>query len=125
MGGVVLLPPLRRLIKKMKKKTLVLIFLLLVLANFVQAQGGGLLTLPTVSVGVIFFRLANILFYLLISLAFLFVLWGGISFVTAGGDPNKIETAKRIITFALIGIGVGAVAFGITNLIYSYLSRSP
>ncbi len=110
------------LILKMAKKFWILVFLSLLLPFFTQAQPGGILTLPTVPVATVLKRLADILFYILVGLALLFVVWGGIAFVAASGDPNKIENAKRIVIFALIGIGVGAVAFGIVNLIYSYLT---
>jgi hypothetical protein len=29
---------------------------------------------------------------------------GGFYFLTSGGDPEKIRTAKKIITYALIGL---------------------
>jgi hypothetical protein len=107
----------------MVKKFLILIFLILLLPFLVRAQPSDIFTLPTVSVSTVLRRLADILFYLLASLALIFVIWGGISFATAGGDPTRIDTAKRMIVFALIGIAVGAIAFGIVNLVVSYLTR--
>lgn len=40
-------------------------------------------------------------------LAFLiFFVWGGIEWITAGGDKQKIETAKNKLTQGLIGLAV-------------------
>jgi len=104
----------------MVKRFLFLILLILFLPFFVQAT--DILTLPTIPIARVMRRLGDVLFYILVLLAFVFVLWGGINFVTASGDPNKIETAKKMVIFSLIGIVIGAVAFGIVNLIYSYLA---
>jgi len=45
----------------------------------------------------------------------IFLIWGGIEWLTAGGDKGKIETAQKMISNALIGlvilIGSYAIAF--------------
>ncbi len=44
-----------------------------------------------------------------------FLIWGGIEWLTAGGDKGRIETAQKMISNALIGltilIGSYAIAF--------------
>lgn len=45
-------------------------------------------------------------------LAFLiYLLWGGISWITAGGDKNKIDEARQKITQALIGLAILASSY--------------
>jgi hypothetical protein len=49
----------------------------------------------------------------------IFLIWGGIEWLTAGGDKGKIETAQKMISNALIGlvilIGSYAIALFIQN----------
>lgn len=80
-------------------------------------------TLPAISFEKVFKRLGDILFYLLVLLAVVFVLLGAISIATSGGDPHKVETGKKMIILALVGILIGGVAFGTVNLIQAYLTR--
>lgn len=86
------------------------------------AQQEDLRNLPDVPIGDLLRRLADILFYLLLAIAVIFLLWGGITMVTAAGDTNKFENGKRIILYSLIGVIIGIIAYGLVNLIYSYLS---
>jgi len=41
------------------------------------------------------------------------IIYSGISFVTSGGDPKKVEGARRILTFAIIGLVIVLSSFGI------------
>ena len=50
----------------------------------------------------------------------LYLIWGGISWITAGGDKSKVETARNKITQAIIGIIVLASAIAIFTLIQSF-----
>ncbi len=38
------------------------------------------------------------------------IIMAGIEYITSSGDPKKIENAKNIILYALIGLGIAAVA---------------
>jgi len=56
-----------------------------------------------------FFVLINnvvsfILFDLIPPLAVLYFAWGGITMMTAGGDPGKVEQGKKILTYGIIGV---------------------
>jgi hypothetical protein len=46
----------------------------------------------------------NFIFYIGIALAPLMFLWAGFYFLTAGGDPKKVDTAKHIMLYAAIGL---------------------
>lgn len=37
---------------------------------------------------------------------FLYIAWGGINWITAGGDKNKLESAQHQITNGIIGMAV-------------------
>lgn len=47
--------------------------------------------------------------------AVVFVIIGGINYMTSGGDSSKIQKAKNTILYALIGILICALAFAIVN----------
>lgn len=36
----------------------------------------------------------------------IFLIWGGIEWLTAGGDKNRVETAQKMISNAFIGLAV-------------------
>ena len=49
--------------------------------------------------------------------AAIFVVYGGITYVTAAGDPGKLTKAKNAITYALIGLAIVALAQIITAFV--------
>ena len=48
------------------------------------------------------------------AVAAIFVVYGGISYIISSGDPQKLQRAKQIILYALIGLAVVALAEIIT-----------
>lgn len=49
--------------------------------------------------------------------ALILIIVGGFKFITSGGDPKQVDGARKIITFALIGLVIILFAFAIINLI--------
>jgi hypothetical protein len=45
--------------------------------------------------------------------ALFFIIWAGFNMTTSGGDPKKVEAAKRIMTYAIIGLTIVLLSFGI------------
>lgn len=45
------------------------------------------------------------------------LLSGGFKYITAGGDPKGVESAKKTLTYAIGGIVVIALSYLILNLI--------
>ncbi len=41
----------------------------------------------------------------------LYLLWGGVEWITAGGDKQKIETARGKITQGIIGLAILAASY--------------
>jgi hypothetical protein len=60
--------------------------------------------------------LVNIAFIIAIILVFFFLIWGGIEWITSGGDKGKTESARNKITAAVIGLIVLAAAYAILTL---------
>lgn len=51
---------------------------------------------------------------------FIMFITAGFKFITAGGDPKAMESAKHTLTYAVIGIVVIALSYLILNLIGSF-----
>lgn len=50
-------------------------------------------------------------------IAVLFMIIGGIYYITAAGDQNQMETAKKILKYAIIGIFVVGISYAIVKTI--------
>ena len=74
-------------------------------------------------------RVSNVLnvVYLWIGIiAVVFIVIGGIKYMTSAGDTSKVEGAKKTITFSVIGLVVVLAAFAITSFIIGALDgRNP
>ena len=55
---------------------------------------------------------------------FIMLLSGGIKFITSGGDPKGLESAKKTLTYALVGIVLVAMGYLVLVLI-STLTGNP
>src|SRR3989337_4507375 len=59
-----------------------------------------------------------ILILIIAALVFFFMLvWGGIRYITSGGDTGQTEAARSQITAALIGLVIVFAAWAIINLV--------
>lgn len=50
-------------------------------------------------------------------LVFVYLVWGGIQWITSGGDKAKTEEARARITAALVGLAIVAAAWAVMQLI--------
>ncbi|MDO8558639.1 MAG: hypothetical protein Q7S09_05700 [bacterium] len=50
----------------------------------------------------------------------LFVIWGGVKYITSGGDDTKAKDAKSIILYALIGTVFLILAVALIKIIVSF-----
>jgi len=53
---------------------------------------------------------------------FIYLLWGGIEWITSGGDKGKTESARNKITSAIVGLIVLAASWAILGLILRFLN---
>jgi hypothetical protein len=49
--------------------------------------------------------------------AFAFLIWGGIQWITSGGDKAQYEAARNRITYALVGLAIVAAAWAVMQLV--------
>jgi intracellular septation protein A len=62
-------------------------------------------------------RVANFITSFIAILAIIFLVYGGLLYVTAGGDESQIEKAKTTITYAIWGLFLAGLAYAIARLI--------
>lgn len=58
--------------------------------------------------------------YLLIILSLIFLIIGGIMWMTSGGDKEGLAKAKAAITYALLGLVLGLGAFIIVRILSNF-----
>ncbi|RLC40375.1 MAG: hypothetical protein DRH33_00250 [Candidatus Nealsonbacteria bacterium] len=66
-------------------------------------------------------RITNWTFYIGIILAPLMILVGAFYFMTAAGDPNRVETGKKIIFWTIVGLAIILLSRMIIGIIRSIL----
>lgn len=59
----------------------------------------------------------NILLFVLGAIAVVMIVIGGIRYATAGGDQSALTAAKNTILYAVIGLVVAIMAYGIVNFV--------
>ena len=50
-------------------------------------------------------------------LVFVYLVWGGIQWITSGGDKGKTEEARNRITSALVGLAIVAASWALIKII--------
>lgn len=91
-----------------------------------DAKNGGQ-TVNVNSVGKVWVIALNILQWLMIAGGYVtlyFLIWGGIKFMTAAGEPDKIKNARETITNAIIGLIIVLAAVAIVRTIQGSISGS-
>jgi hypothetical protein len=66
--------------------------------------------------------ITNSIFYIALAIAPLMVVVAGFYFLTAVGEPRKLETARKIITYTAIGVFVILFARGLVYLVTDVLN---
>jgi len=92
------------------------------LPRFIAAVDGFVsqpsdLNLPDVSASGGVSSILNIVFALAGLLTVIFIIIGGIKYILSGGDSSGLKSAKETITYAIIGLIVTLIAFGVVNYI--------
>lgn len=49
--------------------------------------------------------------------AVIMILYAGIRFITSRGDPKQVQGARQVMTWAIVGLVIVLVSFGIIRLI--------
>jgi hypothetical protein len=65
---------------------------------------------------------AQLLTFIFAAVAVLFLVWGGVQYVTSGGDDGRVKNAKNTILYAIIGLVITIVAYAIVGVISNLLT---
>jgi len=57
-------------------------------------------------------------------LAVAMIIWGGIKYITAGGNQEKAGEGAKIVGYSLIGVAVMVLAYALVNIVASFLGVS-
>jgi hypothetical protein len=92
-------------------------------ASYTQPPGKTCLCPPTRyrTITELIDGIINAVFKIGIILAPLMILWGAFTFVTAAGRPEKIETGKKIIFWAIVGLAIILFSRAIISIVRSIL----
>lgn len=85
-----------------------------------NAIGGGGYQSGGKALGSLISSLVGALFIAGFLLSFVYLIMGGISWISAGGDKTKLEAARDNITNSIIGIIIVGAAFALTSLVASF-----
>ncbi|MDO8269965.1 MAG: hypothetical protein Q7T54_04835 [Candidatus Levybacteria bacterium] len=66
----------------------------------------------------------TIAFIIAVLIALFFLIWGGIKWITSGGDKGGVEAARNQIIAAVIGLIIVFLAFFILNLVLGLFGLS-
>ncbi len=78
-------------------------------------------TVPFTNLGSLLANILIVLFFFAAVLAFVFIVIGGIQWITAGGDKMAAQSARDRITAAVVGLVIVVAAFGITFIVLTVL----
>lgn len=62
-------------------------------------------------------QVVNISLFFAGFVALIFIIIGGIKYITSGGDPKQAGAARQVITYALIGLVLILLSFAIVNFL--------
>jgi hypothetical protein len=62
------------------------------------------------------YTITDWIFYIVIAVALIFIILGAMSIITAGGSPEKVQTGRNYILYAVIGLIVALAAKAIPSL---------
>lgn len=81
---------------------------------------------PTTEVSKVTSTIVNLLFYVAAFLAIVYLIIGGVRWITSKGDKTAVEGARKQIVASIIGLVVVAAAFLILKVVFSILGvQSP
>jgi hypothetical protein len=78
---------------------------------------------PTLSVETAINNVTNWTFVFVLTIAVLFLIFAGFQFITAGGDPEKLNKARSSLFYGAIGVGVAVMARGLVSFVRGLLGE--
>ena len=67
-------------------------------------------------------KILDYLFPIAVLLSFIFIIVGGYMWIISGGDPGRAKQAQGTLTWAILGLVIVLVIFGILSILINFLS---
>lgn len=67
-------------------------------------------------------NILDYLFPIAVLLSFIFIIVGGYMWIISGGDPGKTKQAQGTLTWAILGLVLVLVIFGVLRIVINFLS---
>jgi uncharacterized protein YacL len=87
-------------------------------------QFAALCNLNANNIGGIIGAAVEFILIIAVIIALFFLIWGGVRWITSGGDKAKVESARGTIIAAIIGLVIAFLAFFILSLALSFFGLS-
>lgn len=93
------------------------------LAPLVARAQGGLIGVPPPAgtaqgdLATVILRLINYVLAIVGVIALAYLVYGGFMYITSAGEEDKVDSAKRILTNAIVGIIVIGIAAALVNFV--------
>lgn len=87
-------------------------------------QFQNLCDLDSSNIGAIVGAAVTFILIVAVLIALFFLIFGGIRWITSGGDKGKVESARGTIIAAIIGLVIAFLAFFILSLALSFFGLS-
>ena len=71
--------------------------------------------------GTMFSSILNVVMLIAAILVFAYMIWGGVEWITSGGDKGKAESARNKLTAAIIGLVIVAASYAVVTLVVQFL----
>ncbi len=86
------------------------------IADITPQVPSGLSNTPT-DLNAVIAKVTNLLLYIVGATAVIMVVVGGFMYITSGGNPQRTKSAKDTILFAIVGMVIALLAYGIVNFV--------
>jgi hypothetical protein len=88
----------------------------------VNAQGGTIQVPPPpgfniTNIGTLISAAIGLALIIAALLVFVYLIWGGLQYITSGGDKGKTEEARARISAALVGLAIVAAAWAVIQIV--------
>jgi len=101
------------------KRRLILLFVLAILLVLTIAPQVQASTSRQIDIEAILNRIKNLILWPIFSgLVVIIFIWAGILYLTARGEPGKIQAANKALIWGMVGVAVGILAYSAYNIVY-------
>ena len=94
-------------------------------SDYINATGTGAGYSSTVTFTDIIAAIIQALLGLVGVIFFIMIIYGGVTWMTAGGNPENVGKAKKLIINAIIGLAIVTAAYSISYFIAMALEAKP